>query len=158
MLIGPDEGADALQLCFRALLLFALGIFYIRVAGRRTFAQYSPLDIIVALIVGSNLSRLMTGKAAFFPGLAATFTLVLLHRVIAYASLRWGVLAWLVKARPIRLVADGRIDEKAMHRAELSREDLLEALRMEQVDDPADAKLATLEAGGKVSVVRKKPE
>jgi uncharacterized membrane protein YcaP (DUF421 family) len=158
MLIGPDEGADTLQLCIRTILLFAFGIFCIRVAGRRTFAQYTPLDIVVALIVGSNISRLMTGKAAFFPALAATFTLVLLHRIIAYASLRWGILSWLVKGRPITIVTDGRVDEKAMHRAELGRADLLEALRLEQVDDPADAKLATVEAGGKVSVVRKKPE
>jgi uncharacterized membrane protein YcaP (DUF421 family) len=67
-LIGPDESANPYQMCVRALLLFVVGIIYIRVAGRRTFSQYSPLDIIVALIVGSNLSPLMTGKAASFPG------------------------------------------------------------------------------------------
>ena len=49
-LIGPDNGdATALQLCARAALLFAFGILCIRIAGRRTFAQYSPLDIIVAV-------------------------------------------------------------------------------------------------------------
>jgi uncharacterized membrane protein YcaP (DUF421 family) len=158
MLIGPDEGADALQLCIRTILLFTFGIFCVRVAGRRTFAQYTPLDIVVALIVGSNISRLMTGRAAFFPALAATFTLVLLHRILAYATLHWGVLSWLVKARPIEVVRDGKVDAQRMYRAGMSREDLLEALRLEQVDDPADARLATVEAGGKVSVVRKKPE
>jgi uncharacterized membrane protein YcaP (DUF421 family) len=116
-LIGPDESANAYQMCVRALLLFVVGIFYIRVAGRRTFAQYSPLDIIVALIVGSNLSRLMTGKAAFFPGLAATLLLVVLHRLVAMAALRWGWLGRLVKARPIRIIVDGRADPHAMKRA-----------------------------------------
>lgn len=38
-LIGPDEGADAGQLCVRAALLLVFGIVCIRIAGRRTFAQ-----------------------------------------------------------------------------------------------------------------------
>lgn len=155
-LIGPDEGADAMQLCIRTLVLFIFGIVCIRIAGRRTFAQYSPLDIIVALIVGSNLSRVMTGKAAFFPALSATLVLVILHRLLAMASLRWGWLSALVKARPIQLIVDGRADSRAMKRANLSEQDLHEAVRMEQVSDLADVELATIEGGGKVSVVPKR--
>lgn len=155
-LIGPDEGADAVQLCVRAVILFVFGILCIRIAGRRTFAQYSPLDIIVALIVGSNLSRVMTGKAAFFPALAATLLLVVLHRLLALATLRWTWLSSLVKARAIPLIVDGRADPKAMRRANLSEEDLLEAIRMEQAGGIADVELATIEGGGKVSVVPKR--
>jgi len=152
-LIGPDEGADALQLCVRAVLLFAFGVLCIRIAGRRTFGQYSPLDIVVALIVGSNISRVMTGKAAFFPALAATLVLVILHRLLALATLRWKWLAWLVKERPIRVIENGRVDAAAMARANLSEDDLHEAIRLEQAGDPADIELATAEAGGKVSVI-----
>jgi uncharacterized membrane protein YcaP (DUF421 family) len=42
-----------------------------------------------------------------------------------------------------------------MHRAEMSHDDLLEALRMEQVEHIHDARLAVLEAGGKISVVKR---
>jgi len=155
-LIGPDQGADAQQLCVRAVLLFAFGIVCIRVAGRRTFAQYSPLDIIVALIVGSNISRMMTGKADLIPSGSATLLLVILHRVLAMATMRWGALAWLVKARPVRLVKDGIVDAHALRRANLSEEDLYEAIRMEQAEQPSEVKLAMLEGSGKVSVVHEK--
>ena len=155
MLIGPDEGADAAQLCVRAFLLLLFGILCVRIAGRRTFAQYSPLDIVVALIVGSNISRVMTGKAAVFPALAATLALVILHRAIAFASMRWRWLAWLVKARPIDVIVDGRIDPHAMRRGNLSDDDLREAIRMEQVGEVEDVELAVLEGSGKLSVVRK---
>jgi uncharacterized membrane protein YcaP (DUF421 family) len=157
-LIGPDEGADAAQLCVRAVLLFAFGILCVRIAGRRTFAHYSPLDIVVALIVGSNISRVMMGKAAFWPSLAATLTPVVLHRIIASLTLHWGPLSWLTKARPIEIVRDGVVDERQMRRAGLSRGDLYEALRMEQAASPGDAALATLEASGKVSVIPRKRE
>jgi len=156
MLIGPDEGADLGQLCFRAVLLLAFGIVCVRIAGRRTFAHYSPLDLVVALIVGSNISRVMTGKAAFFPALAATLVLVILHRLLALATLRSNALAWLVKARPIQIVADGKVDRAAMRRANLSDQDLLEAIRMEQFPGPHEIHRATLEGSGKLSVVPKR--
>ena len=155
-LIGPDQGADTLQLCVRAVLLFIFGIVCIRIAGRRTFAQYSPLDIIVALIVGSNISRIMTGKADVIPSGSATLLLVVLHRLLAIGAMRWGALAWLVKSRPVRLVADGQVDEQALKRANLSHDDLHEAIRLEQVDDPSELRSATLEGSGKVSVIPKK--
>lgn len=154
-LIGPDQGADTQQLCVRAILLFIFGIICIRIAGRRTFAQYSPLDIIVALIVGSNISRMMTGKADVIPSGSATLLLVVLHRLLAIGAMRWRALAWLVKAQPVLLVKDGEIDQHALNRANLSTDDLHEAIRLEQFDDPADLRSATLEGSGKVSVVPK---
>ncbi|MGH8291183.1 MAG: hypothetical protein ACREV7_19635 [Steroidobacteraceae bacterium] len=34
-----------------------------RLAGRRTFARWSALDMIVSIIMGSSLSRALTGAA-----------------------------------------------------------------------------------------------
>lgn len=155
MIVGPDEGADLAQLCMRTIFLFVFGIFCIRLAGRRTFAQYSPIDIIVALIVGSNISRLMMAKAPLISGMAVTLLLVLLHRAFAVAMLRWDWLGRIVKGPAIRVIVDGRIDPKALMRANLSEADLLEAIRMEQAARPEDVAIAMAEAGGKVSVVPK---
>ena len=155
MIVGPDEGPDLAQLCMRTVFLFLFGISCIRVAGRRTFAQYSPLDIIVALIVGSNISRLMMAKAPLVSGMAVTLLLVLLHRAFALALLRWDWLGRILKGPAIKVIVDGQVDPKALRRANLSEADLLEAIRMEQVADPAGVALAMVEAGGKVSVVPK---
>lgn len=153
-LIGPDTGdATVVQLCARAVILFLFGVLCIRIAGRRTFSSITPLDIIVALIIGSNISRAMTGKAPFFPGLAATLVVVVLHRLLAMATLRWSPLARLMKSAPVTLVRDGVADEAAMRRHAIGRADLAEGLRMEQVDGIETVGLATLEAGGKISVV-----
>lgn len=154
-LIGPDTGAASVaQLCVRAALLFLFGVLCLRIAGRRTFSRITPLDIIVAIIIGSNISRAMTGKAPFFGGLAATLVVVLLHRLLAMATLRWSPLSRLFKGSPVVLVCDGVIDETALGRHAISRADLDEALRMEQVEQVATVRLATLEAGGKISVIR----
>ncbi len=154
-LIGPDESAEPWQICVRAVIIFAFGLLCVRIAGRRTFAQATPLDIIVAIVVGSNLSRIMTGKASFFGGLSATLLVVVLHRALAMATVHWNPLAAFMKSAPVVLVRDGQIDWAALRRHGLSREDLEEGLRMEQEESCENVRLATLEAGGTISVVRK---
>src|SRR3569833_995185 len=145
-LIGPDEGADAQQLCVRAVFLFVFGVLCIRIAGRRSFAQYTPLDIVVALIVGSNISRIMTGEIAVFPALGATLVLVILHRLLAIATMRWSVLHRLLKSSPIVVIRDGKIDDAALRRANMSIDDLHEAIRLEQAERARDVRLATMES------------
>jgi uncharacterized membrane protein YcaP (DUF421 family) len=154
LLIGPDEAAQPWQMMVRAVILLVFGIACIRIAGRRTFSDATPLDIIVAIVVGSNISRIMTGKADFLGGLGASLTIVVLHRLLALATLRWGWLAWAVKGSPVVLVRDGQVDRAALTRHGISEDDLAESLRMEGVDAPKGASLATLESGGKISVVR----
>jgi uncharacterized membrane protein YcaP (DUF421 family) len=153
-LIGPDDGPSIPQFCLRAVIIFAFGILCIRMAGRRSFSQASPLDIIVAIIIGSNLSRMMTGKASFLGGLAASLVIVGLHRVLAMATLRWGGLERWIKGPSVVLVRDGRPDWAAMARHAVSEVDLMESLRLEQAETLADVRLATLEDGGRISVIR----
>jgi uncharacterized membrane protein YcaP (DUF421 family) len=155
-LIGPDGGGGSVvQVCCRTALLLLFGLLCIRVAGRRTFAQYAPLDIIVAIVIGSNISRMMTGTARFSTGIAATLLIVLLHRALALLGQRWPWLGRLIRGRPITLIRDGHVDGEALRRHELGPDDLGEALRLEQAESPADVALATLEAGGRISVIRK---
>ena len=156
-LIGPDEGYQTMaQLSFRAVLLFILGVIYIRFAGRRTFSQASPLDIIVYLIAGSNISRVMAGKANFFPVMAATLTLVVLHRLLSYATLRRSLFSRLLKSEPVVLVRDGTADKAAMDKHGISDDDLLELLRLKEAETVSDVHLATLERSGKMSVIPRK--
>ena len=158
-LIGPDDGYQtALQLSLRAVFLFAFGVLCVRLAGRRTFSQAAPLDIIAYLIVGSNLSRIMIGGAHVFPSLAATLVLVLLHRLLAYATLRWGPLANWIKTSPKVVVSKGSAKLDVLAAEGISEADLLESLRLQGVGAVEDVRLATLERNGRISVIPMRPD
>ncbi|WP_158914757.1 DUF421 domain-containing protein [Caulobacter sp. S45] len=155
-LIGPDDGYQtAIQLSVRALFLFAFGVVCVRIAGRRMFSQAAPLDIIVYLIVGSNLSRIMIGGAHVFPSLAATLTIVMLHRLLAYATLRWGPLADWIKARPKVVIQNGDAKLDVLAEEGISEADLLESLRLRGIGAVGDVDLAMLERNGRISAIRK---
>ncbi len=62
-IFGRDDAVDTAQLVARACLIFVYGLVLVRLAGRRVFGRWSALDIIVSIVVGSNLSRALTGNA-----------------------------------------------------------------------------------------------
>lgn len=153
-IIGPDHGTPiTAQLCARALLLFFYGVLCMRIAGRRSFSSLTPFDIFIAIVVGSNISRVMTGDIPVLGALAATMVVVILHRVMAMATMRSNWLARFVKGKPDILVRDGVIDESALRRHGVSHDDLAEALRVKGMEKPEDARLVTFERGGKISVI-----
>ncbi|MEH6664479.1 MAG: YetF domain-containing protein [Brevundimonas sp.] len=148
---GQDIGA--LQMAVRAVLIFVLGVLIVRFAATRAFGKWSALDIILAVIVGSNLSRALTGSAPFLPTVIATVLLVVLHGLLAMAAARWSWLSTLTKGSSITLVRDGRIDEAAMRRSGIGKGDLRMALRAAGHNDLKSIKSASLERNGDISVI-----
>ena len=153
-LIGADgEEIGVLQMILRGVVVLVIGFVLIRVATPRIFSKTTPIDIVVAVIIGSNLSRTMTGGAPFLPVIAATFVLVLLHAAVTRLASYWRPFATLIKGRACVLAEDGEIDWKQMHRCAVGKRDLLAAVRAAGGTDLDEIRLATLERGGEVEVV-----
>src|SRR3954471_6266155 len=104
---GSDGHLTWWQECARAVLIFGYGLALVRLAGRRVFGKWAALDIIVSIIVGSNLSRALTGSAPLLGTLAATTLLMVLHWLLAHAAARSPRLSRLVEGPAIELARDG---------------------------------------------------
>ncbi|HEX8233548.1 MAG TPA: YetF domain-containing protein [Caulobacteraceae bacterium] len=144
----------AWQMSARALVVFAYGLILVRLAGRRIFGRWSALDIVVSVIIGSNLSRALTGNAPLLAVLVSSSVLVAVHWLLAAALAHWRPLSRLIEGRPIYLGKDGAIDWKLLKRRTISEADMHEALRQAGVPDENATKLITLEPSGKISVIK----
>lgn len=142
------------QECMRALLVFLYGVGAIRLAGRRLFGKWAALDIVVAILVGSNLSRALTGGAPLGGTLAATTLLVLLHRILAGAAARWGLVSRLLEGTPEVLALSGELRRAARIRHAVSEADIGEALRAAGLADLSGSRAVTLEPSGTITVVK----
>lgn len=153
-LIGAQgQGIGVVQMSLRAVLIFVLGVLIVRFAATRAFGKWSALDIILAVIVGSNLSRAITGGAPFLPTLVATILLVLLHGLLARASARWSWLSTLTKGSSVILAKDGVLDEAAMKRSGLGEGDLRMAMRASGYNDISEISSASLERNGAITIL-----
>lgn len=154
--LKPDE-LNTLQISLRTVLVFLYAIVIIRFAAKRFLARLTSLDAILAFILASTLSRAINGSAPFFPTLVASLLLILLHRLFAWLTLYSHHLGNWVKGHEELLVENGRVHDHVMKAHCISREDLLEELRLNgNVTSPAEVERATLERSGQISVVKKK--
>ena len=151
------EGQDITwwQMSLRAAVIFLCGLVLVRLAGRRVFGKWGALDILLAVIIGSNLSRAITGSAPFLPTLCATLVLVLLHSVQVYAAVWAPRVGELVKGRPTLLVRDGLVDHGALRRHGIGSGDLDQALRCGGVSRVEEVAAAHLERNGTISVLKR---
>lgn len=156
-IFGGMKDLTLAQECARAVLIFFYGLGMLRLSGRRTFAQMSAVDLVISIIVGSNLSRAMTGGVPFWGTLASVIVLVVLHLILAYGVARYPGLARWVEGSPVVLAHDGTIIERARLASKISLADLDESLREEGLDGLAEigkTKKLVLEPSGKISVIK----
>jgi uncharacterized membrane protein YcaP (DUF421 family) len=154
-IFGPAGPIDSLQECARAAVIFFYGLVVFRFGGRRVFAQWTALDIVVAIVMGSSLSRALTGNADLVGTLAAMTLLMALHGAVAHACARWPALSRIVEGTASALGADGKLDRRALLAHGISEASLDEALRGAGLDDVRQARLILLEPSGRISVLRR---
>ena len=158
--LGLDVAdVGVLQMSLRTVLIYAAMLAIVRVGSKRFLSQATAFDAIVAIMLGSIMSRAINGSAPFLPTLAAGVILVGLHWLIAAVAYSSDWFGTLVKGNPVLLIKDGDVQEKGLRRTSVSAKDLEEALRIEShVTEPEAVKLAYLERNGGISVIPRKPE
>ncbi len=159
-LLGLDEDdLGAHHMAIRAVVVFIFAIFVVRIGEKRFIGKNTAFDVILGVMLGSVISRAITGQSPFFPTLVAAVVLVGLHWIFARLSFSAGWIGTLIKGSPRVLIRDGKIDWDAMRRSHLSENDLLSALRLrEGMEDWSEVKEARLERNGEISVIRRPPE
>ena len=151
--VGP------LQMALRTVLIYAATLAIVRVGSKRFLSQATAFDAIVAIMLGSIMSRAINGSAPFLPTLAAGVILVGLHWLIAAIAYSSDWFGTLVKGNAVLLIKNGDVQEKGMRQTSVSAKDLEEALRIEShVTEPERVQLAYLERNGGISVIPRKSE
>lgn len=154
-LIGPNStDITWWQMSVRAAVIFPFTILLIRLGKKRAFGKNTSLDIVLGVILGSILSRALTGNAPLFATMAASFVLVALHWVLAKVALHSDRFGTAVKGAATPLVRDGEIQWDVMRACHITENDLFEAIRQSgQEPDMSQIQAAYLERSGDISVV-----
>lgn len=149
-----EEDLGVLQMTLRAILVYPLALAMVRLGDKRFLGELAALDFLLAIVIGSIVSRAISGSAPFLPCMAAAFSLVLLHRGLAMAGFHSESIGHLVKGRPRQLVRNGEIQWDQMRKASIGEQDLLGATRRAAgLGTIAQVEEAFLERSGQISVI-----
>ena len=97
---AEDLGAGAMAL--RTVVIYVFTLAIVRLGSRRLLSKPSAFDVIVAIMVGSIMSRAINGTAPFVPTMLAGIVLVVMHWLLASLALRMHWISATVKGRAFR--------------------------------------------------------
>ncbi|HEY8617243.1 DUF421 domain-containing protein [Phenylobacterium sp.] len=155
LLLGRQGDISWWQMSIRAVVIFLYGLALLRIASKRVFGKWSAIDIVLSVIIGSNLSRALTGSSPFLETLVATAVLVGVHGALVWAAARAHWLGPLLKGSPCQIGRDGRFDPAELRRHGIGPHDVEEALREAGMTGPEKVQEAWIERNGDISIIKR---
>lgn len=150
----PQEPLQLYQVAARAVLVYLVGVLVVRIGKSRLVGRMTLVDVLVGFILGSLLSRGITGHASLWGTAVASAGVVASHWALTWLTCRSHALGWLLKGDAELLVRNGQPIVKNMRHAHISLHELMEALRLAGVDDIEQVREAYRERNGEISVLK----
>ncbi len=143
------------QMIPRTVVVYVVALLIIRIGKRRFLGGYTTFDILLGFVVGSVMSRAITGTITLVNMFFVVATLVGIHWIIAIVTYYFDTNN-VVKNSERQLIKNGKVDEDAMQESKLGENDLLQALREKaNVESLDEVKSAYLERDGSITVIPK---
>ena len=138
----------------RAVILYAIAIFLIRLMGKRQIGELQPSELVITMLISEIASLPMQDNSIpMLSSIVSLFVLVSLEILISALSLRFHKLRTLMQGHPVIIIRNGQIDVKALRKLRISLNDLLSALRQKDVFEISQVSYAIFETNGKISVL-----
>lgn len=145
-----------MDLVIRAVVVFFFIFLITRIAGRRELSTLQPFDLILLVVLGDLVQQGITQSDESVTGtLIVISTVTLLSVSVGWLSFRFGRVRLITEGEPIILIHDGEIIEPNLRRERLTRSDLEEEARGQQLSSLDDVRYAILEDGGTISIIPK---
>jgi uncharacterized membrane protein YcaP (DUF421 family) len=154
----PDAPLALHQIAARAAIVYLAGLAVVRVGKSRLISRTTSLDVILGFILGSLLSRGITGTGSISGAILASAVIVAIHWILTSMAYRWHGFGNFVKGHERIVVDDGRILTDVMRRANISPHDLVEQMRLKGIDEIAQVQRAYKERNGEISFIRREAQ
>jgi uncharacterized membrane protein YcaP (DUF421 family) len=148
---------ELLGIALRISIMYVYTLAILRMAGKRIFEHLSPLDLVIALIVGDLFDDIFWGDIPLSKALVALTTIVVLHILTGWASWRDTRIHHLMNSTETQIVDNGRLLEPALRKERFPEEEALMEIRMlgQSEDELGEIREGYLEPDGRISLLKK---
>ena len=140
----------------RSFILYIVVIFGVRLMGKRQLGELQPSELVITILI-SNIATLPLEDPdiPLFIGILPILTLVCYEVIMSWITLRSLRMRRMISGRPKIIIRNGQIEQATLQDLRLSVDDLMTALRSNQIFDPAQVQFAIMETTGTISVYPK---
>lgn len=146
-----------LKVIIRTVIMYVFVSIGVRLMGKRQIGDMQPTELVVTLLISEIAAiPLQDLSQPVSVGLVAIFMLVFLEIIASVVIMKNLRLRRVLSGKSVVIIADGKINQKAMKSVRMTVFDLVEMLRMQGIFELEDIESAVLEINGNLSV-RQKP-
>ncbi len=133
----------------RPVVVYLVLVVLLRIFGKRELAQLNPFDLVVLLSLSNTVQNAIIGEDnSVTGGLIGAFGLLAINWLVVRVLFRSPRLTRVFEGRSDTLVKNGQIDQKALYRESLTREELLEAIHHQGFEHLGQVRRCELEPNG----------
>jgi uncharacterized membrane protein YcaP (DUF421 family) len=145
-----------MDVILRAAFAFFLIFLLTRIVGRRELNSLEPYDLILLVVLGDLVQQGVTQSDYSVTGMVmAVGTIALLVVTVSFVSFRFPRMRPVLDGEPIVVIQDGKILDSNLRRERLTRSELAEEGRMQQIASLEEVSWAILEKSGQISFIQK---
>lgn len=144
------------ELIGRGLLIYFFLILLLRATGKRQIGQMSPFDLVLLMVLSNAVQNSMVGgDNSVSAGLILAVTLVAANWIVGKITSSSKTMEKLIEGSPQVLFHNGRVCERILSEDQITRQELVAAVRKAGYDDLDEVRTAILENDGTISVIPK---
>jgi uncharacterized membrane protein YcaP (DUF421 family) len=146
-----------MDIVLRAVFLFVFVFLLMRAIGKRELSSLQPFDLVLLIVLGDAIQQGLTQDDYSVTGaVLAVGTIGALQVGVSYMSFRFPRVRPVIDGEPVVIVQDGKLIDKNLRRERLTKDDVSEAARLEQIASLDEVAWAVLERNGQISFIEKK--
>jgi uncharacterized membrane protein YcaP (DUF421 family) len=124
------------------------------VVGRRELSSLTAVDLVLLIVMGDAIQQGLTQDDYSVTGAVIVISAFAALQVLSsYLGYRFKPVRRVLAGPPVVLVEHGELVESNLRRNRLTREDLAEEMRLQQIASFDDIRWAVLEANGRISFI-----
>jgi uncharacterized membrane protein YcaP (DUF421 family) len=145
-----------MDIVLRAAFAYVFIVFVLRVMGRRELSDLAPADLVLLVVLGDLIQNGVTQSDMSMTGVTiAISTFVLLTVFSSYLAFKSRRARRVLQGEPLIVVQDGKPIERNLKDERLTLDDVMEKARSNEIESLDKVKFAIVEAGGKISFIKK---
>lgn len=141
----------------RAIVLYVVLAFSLRLMGKRQLGELQPSELVVTILI-SNIAAIPVEDSSvpMIMGIIPILTLVCIDVIMSGIMLKSVKVRKLMIGSPRIIISEGEILQKEMKQLRYTIDDLTEAMREQQIFDITQVHFAIVETNGKINFLLKK--
>ncbi len=140
----------------RAVILYVLLIFTVRLMGKRQIGELQPSELAITILI-SNIATLPVEDTGIplLTGIIPIVTLAGLDVIMSWLGIKSRTIRRFTCGKPVIIISGGQLDQKKMQSIRFTVDDLAASLRSQGIFDISEVQLAVVETTGTLSVYQK---